>query len=57
MDECRAVLEGGRLVLENSCIRRVYIWNEGHLIGRQIIDLQKILALCGPGQQETHGDN
>ena len=40
MQRCRAVLEHGVLTLENDCIRRAYAWNEGHLIGRQIVDLE-----------------
>ena len=38
MSNCRAVLQDNVLVLENSRIRRVYAWNEGHLIGQQIAD-------------------
>ena len=38
METCRAVLENGILTLENDRIRRVYAWNEGHLVGRQIVD-------------------
>jgi len=37
--ECSAVLADGVLALQNDRIRRVYAWNEGHLIGREIADL------------------
>ena len=40
MQRCRAILDNGVLTLENDRIRRVYAWNEGHLIGRQIVDLE-----------------
>jgi len=40
VQRCRAVLDNGVLTLENDLIRRLYAWNEGHLIGRQIVDLE-----------------
>ena len=39
MENCRAVLQDGVLTLENGCLRRQYAWNDGHLIGQQIVDL------------------
>ena len=39
MGSCRAVLQDGVLTLENRCLRRQYAWNDGHLIGQQIVDL------------------
>ena len=38
MNDCRAVLEGTTLILENSRIRRTFDWNGGHLISREIAD-------------------
>ena len=36
MNPCRATLKDGFLTLENDRIRRVFAWNEGHLIAQQI---------------------
>ena len=36
MNDCRAVLEGNTLILENSRIRRTFDWNRGHLVSREI---------------------
>ena len=33
-----AILKNGVLTLENSCIRRQYCWNDGHLISLSIHD-------------------
>ena len=38
MNDCRAVLEGNTLILENSRIRRTFEWNGGHLVSREIAD-------------------
>ena len=38
MNDCRAVLEGNTLILENSRIRRTFDWNHGHLVSREIAD-------------------
>ncbi len=38
MNNCRAVLEGNTLILENSRIRRTFDWNHGHLVSREITD-------------------
>ena len=38
MNDCRAVLEGNTLILENSRIRRTFDWNGGHLVSREIAD-------------------
>lgn len=35
---CRAELSGGVLVLENGLIRREFLWNEGNLASRLILD-------------------
>jgi alpha-galactosidase len=41
VNDCRAELAGGVLILENSRIRRQYAWNEGHLVGQQIVDVAR----------------
>ena len=41
LGDCRAVLVDGTLILENSRVRRQYAWNDGHLVGRQIVDLAR----------------
>jgi alpha-galactosidase len=60
VQQCRAVLADGILTLQNDRIRRAYAWNEGHLIGREIVDLAtgRSWALAGtapdcvfPGQE------
>ena len=38
MNDCRAVLEGTTLILENSRMRRMFDWNHGHLVSREIAD-------------------
>jgi len=40
LEDCRASLAGGVLTLENSRIARAYRWNEGHLIGLSLTDVQ-----------------
>jgi hypothetical protein len=39
--DCRAELVDGTLTLENSRLRRQYAWNEGHLVGQQIVDVAR----------------
>ncbi|MGC9347126.1 MAG: alpha-galactosidase [Anaerolineae bacterium] len=41
MDTCHVKLEDGILALENDRIRRLYKWNNGHLIGLRIEDLMR----------------
>jgi alpha-galactosidase len=36
---CRAILNNGILILENSLIRRTYKWNEGNLISNSLTDI------------------
>jgi hypothetical protein len=36
--KCRAFLKGNTLVLENDLVRRTFLWNRGHLIGRALCD-------------------
>ncbi len=38
IEQCKATLSDGRLVLENTCIRREFDWNGGHLVSRRIDD-------------------
>ncbi|MBN1640325.1 MAG: alpha-galactosidase [Anaerolineae bacterium] len=39
MTSCRARREGELLVLENDRIKRTFLWNDGHLIGQEVVDL------------------
>jgi alpha-galactosidase len=40
IEQCNAVLSDNVLVLQNSCIRREFLWNHGHLISQRIEDLR-----------------
>lgn len=50
-DQCNATLEADTLVLENSCIRREFLWNHGHLVSRRIEDLRTGRAWTLAGQK------
>ncbi len=50
IEQCKAMLTGDTLVLENSRMRRVFLWNHGHLVSRRIEDLRtgRVWTLAGP---------
>jgi len=67
MNVCRATLDRGVLTLQNDRIRRVYAWNEGHLLSQQIVDRasghawdlagqEPDCAFPGVGAEPTNGD-
>ena len=41
LEQCKAILSDNALILENSRIRREFLWNGGHLVSRRIEDLRR----------------